>query len=112
MRAHTKAGGDWLELLLLFVNAVTGAPPPSLVHKRSMCRIHQPDNAMVDGAGKVDAQIGGVELFAEPGDPRDFVGRFFPTGEACTRGTGVRHENPDEAGAFRAGVAAGVDASD
>src|SRR5215472_15219861 len=107
MRAHAEAGGDGLEPLLFFVNAVAGAPPPGLVHKWPMRRIHQSDDAVVDGAGKIDAQIGGLELVAELGDPRDFVLRFFTPREACTRRTGVRHEDPGEAVVFRASVAAG-----
>ena len=33
------------------------APPPRLMHKRPMRRVHQPDNAMVDIAGQVSHQM-------------------------------------------------------
>ena len=40
MRRHTKALRNGLEVFLFFMDAVAGTPPPGLMHKRPVCRIH------------------------------------------------------------------------
>src|SRR6266496_1882827 len=43
VRAHAEAVGDRLESLPLFVNAMTCAPPPSLMNKWAVRRVHKAD---------------------------------------------------------------------
>src|SRR5271170_7129322 len=108
--AHAEAGGDWLEILLLFVNAVAGAPPPGLVDKRPVRRIHETDDAVVDAAGQVSRQVRDLELVAERGYAWHGNPRSDGFGESCPRGKRVGNENPDVAVLLLAGVAADIDA--
>ena len=68
MRGHAEAVGDWLEILVLLVNAVLLPPPPRLVHERPVRRVHQADDAVVDVAGEVGDEIRSLVFFAEGGD--------------------------------------------
>src|SRR3984885_9658368 len=65
MCRHAKALGNGLEVLLFFVDAVAGAPPPRLMHKRPVCRGHQPDNAVVHVAGQLRRQMRSAVPVAE-----------------------------------------------
>src|ERR1700742_1860096 len=57
MRRHAEALRDRLEGFVLLVNAGAGAPPPCLVDEGSVCRIHQPDNAVVHVAGQIGGEM-------------------------------------------------------
>ena len=51
-----------LKVLRLLMNASLTPPPPGLVHKRSMRRIHQPDNPMIDIAWQLRHQVRTAKL--------------------------------------------------
>ena len=51
-----------LKLLRLFMDRSPAPPPPRLVHKRPMRRVHQPDNPMVHVARQVSLQMRTTEL--------------------------------------------------
>src|SRR3984957_7388907 len=57
MRRHPKPLRNRLKLLLLLVNRSPAPPPPSLMHKRPMRRVHQPDNPMVNIARQLRHQV-------------------------------------------------------
>ena len=65
MRRHAKALRNGLEVLLFFVDAVPGPPPPCLMHKRPVRRVHQPDDAVVDIAGQFRRQMRAAVPVAE-----------------------------------------------
>ena len=65
VRAHSKAHGDRLEILLLLVNAVPAPPPPCLMNKRPVRRIHESDDPVVHAAGQVGGQVGDLVLSIE-----------------------------------------------
>ena len=58
MRAHAKAVGDGLEILLLLVNAVLRAPPPCLMDERAVRGIHEADDAVIDADRHFGLQVG------------------------------------------------------
>src|SRR5580693_10160928 len=70
VRAHAEAHGDRLEILLLLVNAVPAAPPPCLMHKRSVRRVHEPDDAVVHVAWQRSGQVRDLVLSAKSWNPR------------------------------------------
>jgi hypothetical protein len=65
MRRHPKPGipslifvvVQWLKVLRLLMNTRPAPPPPRLVHKRPMRRIHQPDDPMIDIARQLRHQM-------------------------------------------------------
>src|SRR5207302_7855359 len=87
MRRNAKAHGGGIKGLLLLVNAASRPPPPRLMDKRSVRRIHQSDHAVIHIAWEFRRQL------------RDLV---FPAGEWKLRnrrriqnGTArFRHEDP------------------
>src|SRR5580658_145449 len=118
MRAHAKAVGDGLEILVLLVDAVAAAPPPRLVDERSVGGIHEADDAVVDADGHVGGEVGELVFifsrypswYPEFFDQWGRVGSFLRLAESCTRWTGVRNVDPDESILFFAGIASRVDA--
>jgi hypothetical protein len=64
MRAHAEAAGDWLKIFLFLVDAMPAAPPPGLMDKRSMRRIHQPDDPWSTLTGTAAVRCA-VETFSE-----------------------------------------------
>jgi hypothetical protein len=46
-----------LKVLLLLMNARPAPPPPRLMHKRPMCRVHQPDNPVIHIARQLRRQM-------------------------------------------------------
>src|SRR5256885_8899192 len=70
MRAHAKTVGDWLKALFFLVDAVPAAPPPGLVDKWTVCRIHQPNNAVIYAAREVSREVRQDILLAEGGNAR------------------------------------------
>ena len=83
VRAHAKAVGDGLEVLLLLVNAVLGAPPPGLVNERAVRGVHEADDAVVDADGHFGLQVGELVFAAEFFDLRRGVGSLGGRGESC-----------------------------
>ncbi len=112
MRAHAEAVGDRLEVFLLLVNAVLGAPPPGLVDEGSVCGIHQADNAVVDADGHLCLKVSEFIFVAEFFDLRSGVRSFFRLGKTCSGRAGIRDVDPYEIVALLARVTAGIDAVD
>src|SRR6185437_17143997 len=57
--AHAKAVGNRLELFLFLVDAVASAPPPRLMNKGSVRRIHQANDDVVHAARQIGGEVGG-----------------------------------------------------
>ena len=113
MRAHAEAVGDRLEVFLLFVNAVAAAPPPGLMDERSVGRIHEADDAVIDADRHVGGEVGESCIYSlELLDLRGWLGSFFGLGETRARRAGIRYVDPDKTVLLFAGIAAGVDAVD
>src|SRR5215472_15716249 len=96
MRAHAKAVRDGLEILLLLVDGMPGAPPPRLVDEWPMRGIHQPDDAVIDRAGQVSGEVSKLVVIAELHHlPRRHRrrSRFRKT---CSDRAGIRHIHPDK----------------
>ena len=111
MRRHAEAGvaslvlvvADWLELLLLGMDAAAAAPPPRLMHERPMRRIHQPDDAMIDVAGQVRRDVCRAVARRELRDLRHW--RKLSTAAARAR---LRKINPGVAVALLAWIRRGI----
>src|SRR5690349_13341123 len=112
MRAHAEAVRDRLELLLLFVNAVPGAPPPRLMHKWSVRRVHQADDAVIDAARQIGAEICGLIFVAEHWHAWRFERGLRTRGEPCSSRPWIRNEDPNEAVVLFTSVISCVDAID
>src|SRR5689334_16823957 len=110
MRAHAEPVWNGLELLLFFVNAVAGAPPPRLVHKGPVGRIHETDDPVIDGAGQFGGEISGLVLVRESGQLRGWKRRVFAASKSRTHRARIWNEHPDEAVALFASEVAGVNA--
>src|SRR6185369_2318765 len=110
MRTHTEAVGNWLEVLPLFVDAVTPAPPPGLVNKGAVCRIHESDDAMVHAHWHVRSEKSCFEFLTKFFNlwSRDACIDLF--GEPRTGWRRFRYKHPDIAVAFLARIAAGINA--
>src|SRR5512146_319018 len=76
MALDAEAVGNGLEDFLFFVDAGAFAPPPRLVHKRPMRRVHQADNAVVHTARQLGLQVFEPIVRAESWQARGF-GRFL-----------------------------------
>jgi hypothetical protein len=112
VRTHAEALRDRLKALLFFVNGIAAAPPPGLVDKRTVRRIHEADNAVVDTAGQVGGQVGDFVFVAEGGHA--WYGKWWigAAGESGSRRDRLWDENPDKVVVLLTGVAACVDAID
>src|SRR5215470_13751091 len=110
MRAHAESIGNGLKVFLFFMDAVTGAPPPCLVDKRAVRRIHEPDDAMVHTDGHFGGQIGQFEPVAECWNARRWKRRLCSFGETNACRFRLRNEHPDVAILFLAAIAACVNA--
>ncbi len=110
--AHAEAVGDGLEIFLLLVDARPLAPPPGLMDKGSVGRVHQANNAVVDTYRHVGGEVGELAFFAELLDlgrsrwGLDLLGKAG----ACRRRFG--DVDPDELIVLFAGVASGINAID
>ncbi len=62
MRRHPKPLRNRFKMLRLLMNTSLAPPPPSLMHKRPMRRIHQPDNPMIDIARQLRRQVRTAKL--------------------------------------------------
>src|ERR1700727_2078166 len=105
MGAHAKAVRNRLEVFLLFMNTVAAAPPPSLMHKRSVRRIHQSNDAVIDThrhvGGEISQLIFAARCLFERCVPELFYHRrgvrsFFRLAETSALRTGVRNINPNK----------------
>src|ERR1700730_8883456 len=88
------------------------APPPCLVDERTVCGIHQADDAVVDGAGEIGGEIGEFVMLAEFWNLGGWSGRGRGLRESGAGWAGIGNEDPDEVVAFLAGIATGVDTVD
>src|SRR5258708_21628999 len=88
------------------------APPPCLVDEGAVRRIHQADDAVVDGARQVGGEIGEFVMLAEFRNVGGGSGRGRGLRESGAGWAGIGNEDPDEVVALFAGIAAGVDAID
>src|SRR5215467_14003555 len=96
MRAHPKTVRDRFEVLAFFMNAVTSTPPPCLMNKRTVRRIHEADDAVVDVAGEIGGKVSDLVFFAERGNRGGGVRRFATCGESSSLRPWLRYEYPDE----------------
>src|SRR5579883_163368 len=97
MRAHPEAVWYRLEPLLLVVNAVPAPPEPGLMHKRTVRRVHQSDNSVINMGRQVAAQVRDFVFLAE--------GRQRRRRRNCLRQPRTRcvHVHPNVAVSFLAG---------
>ena len=65
MRTHAEAVRDGLKLFLLFVDAAAAPPEPGLMNERSVRRIHQADNSVIDVRRQFAGQMRDFEFIAE-----------------------------------------------
>src|SRR3984885_16101254 len=106
MRRHAETLRDRLEVFALLVNAGAGAPPPCLMDEGTVCRIHQPDNAVVHVAGQIGGEMRGTAFVTETRQQwwrRQVFGA--QAAAAC-----IRDVDPGVAVALHAGIGRGVDA--
>ena len=90
VRAHAKAHRDRLKILLLFMNAVAAAPPPRLMHKRAVRRIHEADDSVIDAAWQICAQAGDLVASAESWNLRSARRRLRRLGRNLRRAEAAR----------------------
>ena len=95
MRAHAETHGDRLKVLLLLVDAVAAPPPPRLVNKWSVRRIHEADDAVVHTTGQFGSQVGDIVHAAETRDSWHSHGwrNSFGESRAWRRRLGNKHPN-------------------
>src|ERR1700722_5218629 len=105
MGAHAKAVRNRLEVFLLLMNTVAAAPPPNLMAQRSVRRIHQSNDTVIDThrhvGGEISQLIFAARCLFERCVPELFyhrrgVRRFLRLAESYVLRTGVRNKNPDE----------------
>src|ERR1700756_5389969 len=89
MSGHAESLRDRLEVLVLLVNAGAGAPPPRLMDKRAVGRVHQADDAVVHVAGQIGGEVGRPGF---PGEARQrrWFGEVFGA-QAAAAGIGYVH---------------------
>src|SRR5205814_1988223 len=110
MRAHAKAVGNRLELLLLFVDAVARSPPPCLMHKRSVRRIHQTDDSVIHIAGQICAEVCSLKFVSERWNSRHFYTGAFAAAESRAWRPRIRNEYPHKTISLLASVIACINA--
>ncbi len=97
-------------MFFFFVDALSRAPPPGLMNKGAMRRIHQSNDAVIDVAGKIGGQVRRAKARAEFLQFRH--GRQI--GAICNiqpPGTGRRKIDPGMAIPLPAGIGGGKDAA-
>jgi len=109
---HAEAVGDRLEILLLLVDAVLGAPPPGLMDKGSVSGVHEADDTVIDADGHFGLKVSELVFCAELFNAWRGLAGFGWLGESGTGWSGIGDIDPDEIVLFFAGVAAGVNAID
>src|SRR5215469_13962265 len=112
MRRHAESLRDGLEILFLFVDAVSRTPPPSLMDKRSVRRVHEANDAVVDADWHFGLQVGELVLPAELFNRGSGLAGLGGWRKTCARRARIRDVNPDEIVLLLARIASGVDAID
>src|SRR5215472_867051 len=112
MRRHAESLRDGLEILFLFVDAVSRTPPPGLMDKRSVRRVHEANDAVVDADWHFGLQVGELVLLAELFDGGSGFAGLGGFGKTCTGKARIRDVNPDEIVLLFARIASRVDAID
>ena len=64
------------------------APPPGLMDKRAVRRIHQADDSVIDGARQISGQVSQLVFLAESRNARRGNGRLSGFGESGPGGGG------------------------
>src|ERR1700723_1468192 len=108
VRAHAKTVGNRLELFGFLADASPAAPPPRLMHERTVSRVHQSDDAVVHAARQIGPETRHLVAWAKRG--KFGCGRSRSGGRLGGATFGIRHERPDVAVALLAGKATGMDA--
>src|SRR5256884_8037995 len=91
------------------MTAVAAAPPPSLMHKGTVRRVHQAYDAMIHAAGQVSDEVCDLVFLAERWDSRWRKWRLDGLRKSCCRRLRFGDENPDVIVVLLAWIAAGVD---
>jgi len=104
MRRHPKPGISpmifvviqWLKVLRLLMNTRSAPPPPRLMHKRPMRRIHQPDNPVIHIARQIRLQMRTPKLCRKLWHLRHWRQRItHPSGSRSRQPPGTRLRNVD-----------------
>src|SRR5579863_2743999 len=93
--AHAKAQRYRLEILLLLVNALPAAPPPGLMNKGSVRRIHEPDDSVVHVAWQVSRQVRDLILSGKSRNPWSGRRGLRRLGETSTQRRRLGDEYPN-----------------
>ena len=80
--------------------------------ERSVSRVHEADDAVIDADRHFRLQIGEIVFSTELFDLRRRIGRFGWLGETRARRAGIGDVDPDEIVLLFAGIASGIDAID
>src|SRR5262249_16409782 len=110
--AHPETMGNRLKGLLLLMNAMPAPPPPCLMHERSVRRIHQADDSVIDTHRHVRSEIGNLVLVAEDWNAWHREPRLSYFAGPGSRRTRFGNVNPDVIVLFGASKAASVDSVD
>src|ERR1700723_2777197 len=110
MRAHAEAVRDRLKILLLLVDRMPRAPPPRLMHKWPVRRIHQSDNSVIDRARQIGGKVRQLVSFAEFRNLRRKYRCRRSFSEPSSRGSGIRNKYPDKIVMLFARITAGINA--
>src|ERR1700733_11685427 len=110
MRAHAEAVRDRLKILLLLVGRMPRAPPPRLMHKWPVRRIHQSDNSVIDRTRQISGEIRQLVSFAEFRNLRRRNRSRRSLREPSSHGSGIRNKYPDKIIALFARITAGINA--
>src|SRR5882724_3000447 len=78
--------------------------------KRPVRWIHQADDSVIHGAGKISRQVSQFVLVAEGRNPRRGYWRLGSFGKTSSRRRRLGNEDPDKVVMLFAGVAAGINA--
>src|SRR5579863_322411 len=117
MGAHAKAVRNRFKVFLLLVNAVAAAPPPRLMHKRPMRRVHQPDDSVIDTYRHIRSEVSEFVFFflrhssrhPELLDLRRGIWGLLRLGKSRARRPGVRYVDPHKTVLLFARITASVD---
>lgn len=112
MGAHAESVRNRFKMLLLFMDAVAGAPPPCLMNKWSVRGVHQPNDAMVNTDGHCGLQVCEVVLTGKLLKFRRWIGSFDGRSESSTERRRIWNVHPDKIVLLFAGVATRINPID
>src|SRR5579864_7778162 len=112
MRRHAEAVGNRFVVFLFFVDAVLRAPPPGLMNERSVGRVHQADDAMINADGHFGLQVGEFVFLAEFFNRWCRIRSFRRSAETRALRAGIRYIDPYEIVLLFAGIASSINAID